>query len=82
MEDNIDGDDVLVLGSGLQANEAPKAKKNFVKANEDRLRQMQEQRAAELKNIEDQRARVLRRQEKLKNNVLRDAEAYRARKAR
>ena len=51
------------------------------KKNEERLRQMQEQRAAELKNIEDQRARLLRRQEKLKNNVLKDAQAYRQKKA-
>jgi len=39
---------------------------NFVKKNEERLREMQEARAKELKDIEDQRAKLLRRQEKLK----------------
>ena len=38
-EDNIDGEEVLVLGSGLNAAALPpKGKKDFVKANEERLR--------------------------------------------
>ena len=38
-EDNIDGEEVLVLGSGLNAAQLPpKGKRDFIKANEERLR--------------------------------------------
>ena len=65
----------------MMAEEEKKPKVDFVKKNEEKLKQMQEARARELKDIEDQRAKLLRRQEKLKQNVLRDAQAYRAYKA-
>ena len=53
--------------------ERKQPKVNFVKKNEERLREMQEQRATQIKEIEEERIKMLRRQEKLKQNVLRDA---------
>ena len=50
----------------MMAEEEKKPKVDFVKKNEEKLRQMQEARARELKDVEDQRAKLLRRQEKLK----------------
>ena len=65
----------------MMGEEEKRPKVDFVKKNEDKLKQMQEARAKELKDIEDQRAKLLRRQEKLKQKVLLDAQAYRALKA-
>ena len=50
----------------MMAEEEKRPKADFVKKNEEKLRQMQEARARELKDVEDQRAKLLRRQEKLK----------------
>ena len=60
---------------------AKKGQVNFVNKNQERLRQMQEQRAQELKNIEEQRLKVQRRQEKIKQKILLEAQAYKAIKA-